>query len=190
MYQGKHVKKTNKPAVLAASLVLALVVAVGGTLAFLSTHTEDVVNTFTPASVPPEIHETFDGKVKSNVTIKNTGEVDAYIRAAVVITWVDDEGNVYGELPEEGENGDYTITYDLSNGWVKKDGYYYWRSVVASKGNTGELLTCQLNKDATPPDGYTLSVEILAQSIQAMPEYVVEEVWGVTVNSDGTLNIQ
>lgn len=84
----------------------------------------------------------------------------------------------------------YTITYDLSNGWVKKDGYYYWRSVVASKGNTGELLTCQLNKDATPPDGYTLSVEILAQSIQAMPEYVVEEVWGVTVNSDGTLNIQ
>lgn len=170
MYQGKHVKKTNKPAVLAASLVLALVVAVGGTLAFLSTNTEDVVNTFTPASVPPEIHETFDGKTKSEVKIENTGEVDAYIRAAVIVNWLklDADGNVESVLGEQPVLGtDYTVSpEDPENGWVlHTDGYYYYTSAVKPGYSTGNLFDSITQEQEKT--GYELSVEILAQSIQA-----------------------
>lgn len=186
MYQGKHVKKTNKPAALAASLVLALVVAVGGTLAFLSTNTEDVVNTFTPASVPPEIHEKFDGKTKSEVKIENTGEVDAYIRAAVVITWVDDEGNVYGELPKEGT--DYSISWEL-DGWKKHGDYYYYTEVVpATDGQNFTGVLIKEIKQLKEKTGYELSVEILAQSIQADGvtsdgKKPVVDAWGVDPES-------
>ena len=125
MYQGKHMKKSKKPAALLASLALVLGIMVAGTIAFLVTNTGPVVNTFTPTNVPPEIHEEFDGTTKSNVTIENQGNTDAYIRAAVMVNWVDESGNVLGQVPVEGT--DYTITYDLDNGWVQgADGYYYW----------------------------------------------------------------
>ena len=43
---------------------------------------------------------------------------------------------------------------------------------------------------AAPVAGYTLHVEILAQSIQAEPDAAVKEAWGVTVtNTNGTKTI-
>ena len=170
MYMGKRVKKTNKPLALLASLVLVFGVAVAGTVAFLTTHTGDVVNTFTPGEVPNRVVEDFNGSVKKDVAIENTGNVPAYIRAAVVVTWVDGSGNVYGEVPVKGT--DYTWTPG-NDGWVEDGGYYYYTSAVAAGGKTGVLFTdCQqinLTDGMSPnqPAGYSLSVEILSQSIQA-----------------------
>ena len=91
-------RMTNKRAFLAvAMIVLLLTASVGGTAAFLTDGTDEVANVFTPADVTSEVVEPYwqDGNiVKSNVTIRNTGNIDVYMRAAIVVTWQDANGNV------------------------------------------------------------------------------------------------
>ena len=171
---GKRVMKTKKPVALVALLVL-LCCTVAGTVAYLVTSTNSVTNTFTPASVTTEVVETFANGVKSDVKIKNTGNIDAYIRVAVVANWANSAGDVYGgAVPTEGT--DYTAPV-LQNGWIKVGDYYYYTSAVPAGSSTGtlfapieQLTTC---KDAN----YGLQVTILADGIQAEPVHVVADVW-------------
>ncbi len=173
---GKRVMKTKQPVALVA-LLLLLCCTVAGTLAYLVDSTDPVTNTFTPASVSTEVKEDFDGITKSNVTIKNTGNIDAYIRATVVVNWASDKevGVVSGTAPKEGT--DYTIDWTMVN-WVKVGDYYYYTQKVAAKGETKQLFTdCKLKEGVTPPSGYHLQVTILADGIQAEPVHVVADVW-------------
>lgn len=173
---GKRVMKTKQPVALVA-LLLLLCCTVAGTLAYLVDSTDPVTNTFTPASVSTEVNEDFDGITKSNVTIKNTGNIDAYIRATVVVNWASDKevGVVSGTAPKEGT--DYTIDWTMVN-WVKVGDYYYYTQKVAAKGETKQLFTdCKLKEGVTPPSGYHLQVTILADGIQAEPVHVVADVW-------------
>lgn len=189
MKNGKHAAAGGmKRSLVLVVSVLALVLAVaGGTLAWLSANTTPVTNTFTPAQVSCTVEENFDGTTKKDVQIKNTSNIDAYIRAYVVVTWKDAQGNVYGKLPVK--NTDYTMTGPEA-GWVEKDGYYYYTSPVAANGGlTGVLISeCKLNEGVMPPaDGYSLSVEIIAEAIQSQPTTTVTSVWPVTVDTDGAL---
>jgi hypothetical protein len=109
----------------------------------------------------------------------------------VVITWMSqDESTVYAATPVEGT--DYTITYAQNNGWVKgSDGYWYYTAPVAAGETTATLLeSCTLT--GTAPEGYTLSVEIVASSIQSSPSEAVLEAWSCVsaVSSSQTLTIQ
>ena len=90
-------------------LILAVVLAIGGTLAYIIANTEEVKNKFTPGEVRCEVVEQFEKpyKVKSDVKIKNTGNTAAYIRATYVVTWQKDDGTVNGKMPVVGT--DYTI---------------------------------------------------------------------------------
>lgn len=174
---GKRVMKTKQPVALVA-LLLLLCCTVAGTLAYLVTSTDPVTNTFTPAHVTTAVDETFEKGVKSDVKIQNTGDIPAYIRAAVIINWADANGNVYGgAVPEKGT--DYTITW-TKEGWVEHNGYYYYTAPVAAGALTGELFTdCKLAEKVTPPEGYNLQVTILADGIQAEPIDAVKQAWGV-----------
>lgn len=187
--------KARKIGLLTSLLVLATV-AVGGTLAYLIDTTDAVVNTFEPTSVPIEVVEDFDGETKKNVKIQNNGNIPAYIRATYVVNWADEEGNILGTPPVENE--DYTI--ELNEGdWIECDGYYYHTKPVAANGETAVFIeTCSLataTEDSentvpvTPPDGYYLRVDVLAQSVQSVPEEAIEELWDVdvTVEGDGTI---
>ena len=186
MYRGKHRvhSKSKKKLILLVSLVMLLTVAVGGTLAYLTASTDPLPNIFTTSGVPISVQEDpFDGTVKNNVKIQNDGNTDAYIRAAVVVTWQDSEGNVYAVKPEAGV--DYQITFPTGTGWVYRtaDGFYYYTASVASNNQTGVLLTnCKPLKSA-PADGYTLCVEIVAESVQAKGVdnggKAVVKAWGV-----------
>lgn len=88
MYNPKHStpRRPGRPlssrkALFALVSVLVLIfAAVGVTVAYLQTQTEPLENQFTPAKVSCKVEETFDGNVKSNVTIRNTGDTDAFIR--------------------------------------------------------------------------------------------------------------
>ena len=71
--------------------------------------------------------------------------------------------------------------------WFEKDGYYYAKAPVAPKGNTPVLIEKCTEVAANAPDGYTLSLEILADAIQSTPTRAVEQAWGVTVDTDGLL---
>ena len=110
IYKANNGKK--KISAIAICLLLTVVMATGATLAYLSTSTNPVKNTFTPAKVGNYVDEKFEtidlgqGKTvtaKQNVTIQNairledgtittTDIVDAYIRATVVVTWRSQDG--------------------------------------------------------------------------------------------------
>ena len=175
---GKRVMKTKQPVALVALLVL-LCCTVAGTLAYLVDKTPEVKNTFEPAHVSTAVDETFKNGVKSDVKIKNTGDIDAYIRATVVVNWASDTevGVVSGTAPKEGT--DYTIDWTMVN-WIKVGDYYYYTQKVAAKGETKQLFTdCKLKEGVTPPSGYHLQVTILADGIQAEPIDAVKQAWGV-----------
>lgn len=178
--------RRNKSFVLLASIVMLVLGVVGGTLAYIVANTEAVVNTFNPSVVTCKVSEAFDGKTKTNVKIENTGDTEAYIRAAIVVTWQDGDGNVYGKAPIKGT--DYTLT--LANaGWNKStvDGYYYHTEPVPAVGDTetGTLISSCTQIGYGPAEGYTLHVEILAEAIQSAPTTTVETSWGVKIASDG-----
>lgn len=190
MYQGKRHKRSRrrsgKSAALLVSLLLILTVTVGGTIAFLMDSDGPLHNLFNPSQITTEVEETVKDNTKSNVSIKNTGNTDAWIRAAVVITWQDKDGNVYGQAPVE--NTDYTIELGSSEWLLGTDGFYYWSSPVAAGDATGILITKCTSKN-TAPDEYYLTVEIIASGIQSKPTHVFGTEWassGYSVNSDGT----
>ena len=184
----------KRAGVLLAAIALLLAAAVGGTVAFLVDRTGDVVNTFNPTKVSVNIDEKFDNFVKSDVKITNNvtdeqGGIAAYIRAKIVITWQDEDGNVYGQMPAAGT--DYTITWGSETDWdiETSDGFYYHKAPVAPGDSTGVLIEKCEPVEANTPEGYNLHVEILAQGIQAAPTSVVAGEWGVNVERDETTGI-
>ena len=118
MYNGSHVSprkksgRSRRPLLLLVSLVLILALAVGGTVAWLNSSSGPVTNTMIPGKVPITINETFDGATKSGVTVTNTGNIDAYIRVAIVANAVDAEGNIV--------NGHATKDLDMKNWETQK----------------------------------------------------------------------
>lgn len=196
-YDGKYLQSEHKQlrrpkrlATLLVSLLLVLGVAVGGTVAFLSTSTGSKVNTFTPSKVTCEVTETFKNNVKSNVAVKNTGDTTAFIRAAINVTWMSNQDaanqTVSAKVPVK--DTDYSITLAENTNWIQgADGYYYYQLPVDPQGSTGVLIEeCKLLNYASVPDGYHLSVEIVASAIQSAPDSVVQSMWHVTVE-DGKI---
>ena len=141
---------SKKPLTLFVALVLLLTLAVGGSLAWLVSN-DDVTNSMVPGQVPIEIDEVINGTTKTSITIQNTGNIDAYIRVAVVANKVDKDGNItVGTAPE----------LKLGADWQKlEDGYYYYKGVVAPKASTESLGSIDFT-DA--------EVNILAESIQVL----------------------
>ena len=162
--------------ILAAALLL---VAVSTTAAFLIDRTPPMTNNFKPVSVTCKVLETFDteANVKSDVSVQNTGDISAYVRAMVVATWVSEEnGNVYGTAPVWGE--DYTVV-EGQPGWeMGSDGFYYCNLVIAAGGKTPTLFSTVTPVDGRTPEGYRLAVQIIASAIQAEPAEAVKEAWG------------
>lgn len=163
---------SKKTLITVISAALLFLVGTGSTLAYLFTGTASLENTFTPVQVSCAVVEneqvytanTVNVSSKGNVYIKNTSDVSAYIRAAVVVTWKSTNGNIYALNPVAGT--DYTCEVSSSNWTPGSDGFYYYSSAVDADALTTELITSAAQLKAGP-DGYYLSVEILAEAIQA-----------------------
>ena len=199
MYQGKYSERSNttpvrkgtakrrrlrwgKQFATLACIAVLLTGLVGSSLAWLMADTAPVINEFEPGEVPPTIHEEMNGNIKSNISVENTGNVPAYIRAKLVITWQDNEGNVLGKVPVEGD--DYRVS-GIGQGWVHDSGYFYYTSKVEPGHSTGVLCGSIEQTGVNPADGYTLHVEVLAESIQSEPERAVIDAWGWTPSDAG-----
>ena len=187
-YHGKFEspRKSRRMTMVAAlALALVLTVSAGGTLAWLFTSTDPVENTFSPGNVDCEVIEKFNGTAKSDVKIKNTGNTDAYIRAAVVVNWINKDGKVCAG------NHNNSASFASADGWILRGGYYYYTSPVEADKSTKNLIESIILGDAT--DGCKQQVTILAQAIQAEGvnaggKRPVELAWGVTVNADGNIS--
>lgn len=201
MYQGKRLQKkessgfrwqVKNAAMLIPALALLLTLSVGGTVAFLVAKGNPVRNEFTPSAVSCQVVEaSFNGETKSDVAILNTGNTEAYIRAAIVVTWKAAEGgNIYAVKPKE--NVDYTITLNDTDWVLGSDGFYYHKNPVAAGGTTQELIKNCYPEAGKVPAGYGLNVEILGSAIQSVPDSVVTSVWssGVSGVNGGILSIK
>lgn len=165
-------------------LILAML-TVGGTMAYIVTHTDSIVNIFNPSKVTTTVVENFDGTVKKDITVTNTGDIKAYVRVKLVTYRVDDAGNHIG--------GTATIPdFTPANGWVKYGDCYYYTQPVERNGTTPSLvgdagITLQRYTDA---DGGKQVIEVMAEGIQAgqnAPDdcgAAVKESWGVVITSN------
>ena len=127
MYKGKHLNGENKTfrkaTTVVISVLLLVTVMIGGTIAFLITATNPVVNKFTPSQVSCSVTENFNGTEKTNVNVTNTSDIKAYIRVKLVTYRVNADNLHIG--------GPAVIPkFTLGDNWVEKDGYYYYKLPV------------------------------------------------------------
>lgn len=167
---GSHAPKAKSTALIIA-IVLILVMAVGGTVAYIVTHTEPVINQFTPTEAKITVAENIENNVKKSITVKNdsTG-VPVYIRVALVANAIDDNGTVTGNaaVPE----------FTLGTGWVKIGEYYYYTSAVEVGASTGDLLSGKMTLEANT------QVIVVADAIQATPKDAVIAAWGEAIANE------
>ena len=198
-YEGKHRKATAAPVhgkairtgrltTMVIATVLLLALAIGGTLAWLSTKDAPIQNTFLPTNVTCKVTESFDRSngVKSNVNVKNTGTINAFIRVKLVTYRTNDQGQHIGgtaSLPE----------FTLGANWVKYGDYYYYTKPVAPdqepETNLADSMT--LTGSYTDADGGKQAIDVMAEAIQSVPEAAVKAAWGAgfSINADGSLNV-
>ena len=172
---------SRKVIVLAIAVVLLLSATVTGTLMYLVSKTTAVTNTFEPAEVTCEVQEDLNGTVKKDVTVKNTSNIDAYLRVKLVTYRVNEKGERIG--------GTAAIPgFTLGNGWFAKDGFYYYNKPVAP-GDTPatDLIGYKGIKlvEYIDADGGKQVIEVIAEAIQSVPTSVVEQMWNVKVDADG-----
>ncbi len=178
------------------AVIVTASMLVGAVYAVLSAKSNTVTNELTADTDPViTVAETFENNVKTNVKI-DVGDpgYTVYVRAKVIVTWKDDDGNVYSKIPT---SADYSIVYntvttpDAANQWFKGlDNIYYYTSPLT--GETGTLIT-SCEPIGTAPEGYHLSVEVITQVVQALGTTdnddipAVVDAWEVklTKNNDG-----
>lgn len=183
-YEARHLqrrrkRRSKKTGMLFLSLLLVIGMVVGGTVAWLSTKSAPITNTFLPTKVTCKVTESFDGTTKRNVNVTNTGDIDAYIRVKLVTYRVNDKEQHIGgtaSLP----------TFTLGKNWVSYHGYYYYRLPVAPGGSPETNLTesMTLIDSYTDADGGKQVIEVMAEAIQANGvaddgKKAVVKAWGV-----------
>ena len=163
--------------ILIASLVVSLILC-GTVLAYMFKQTEYKNNEFIPANVSCKVVEEFNGKQKTSIKVKNTGNIDAYLRVRFVSYWVDSDGNVVAKpssMPE----------INMAAGWLKgENNTYYYKTPVSPTNQTESLLSSPiiLQNDA---DGYMQVIDVFAEAIQSKPHNAVSDSWGVVIDSNG-----
>lgn len=171
---GSHARRTAKSSALIIALALILVLAVGGTVAYIFTQTGPVINTFTPTEAKITVDEKISGNQKTKITVKNTSTgVPVYIRVALVANMIDEDGNV---TPTEA-----VPTFTLGENWIQIGEYYYYKLPVQVGQSTGNLLKAPMELSEN------MQVVVLADAIQAEPTTAVTQAWDVTVDSNGVI---
>jgi alternate signal-mediated exported protein len=214
----------RKIALAASAVVLAALLITGGTLAWF-TDEQTATNIVTTGNVKIALHDSatdieWDGSsavtdpvsdfapvggivpsetVGKFVTVKNTGDNDAYVRIQIVPVWYK---TVEGTLVELTENekglagidedgiGVDSIAYTVNGtDWTARDedGYYIYKGILTS-GQTAPTLLSAVTFNSLLDNriaDLTVKIEIKAEAIQSdnMTGYDYETVWGATSSS-------
>lgn len=176
----------GRKAALILSLCLIFALAVGTTFALLKANTAPVTNTFKAATSDTHVDVKDSGNEKTGIFVKNEGTATSYVRVKLVMNWVSDDGKTIS-----GEPVNIDVKYDTTK-WFEQDGIYYYKTPVAPKDSTANLLQeGKPIKQENAPDGCHLEVTVLAESIQAAPSTAVEGAWtAVKVGPDSCLTLK
>ncbi len=161
------------------SAVLAVILCVNSTYAWVSDHTDIIDNNFALKKVDITLVETFENDVKSDVFVQNDGEATVYVRVALVEQVL----NTNNAIKANTTNESYFDYIGLpGDEWVQIGDYYYYKKPLLANENTSMLF-----KKATPKqdvkDNETLSLSVMTEGIQVNGI----EVWDVTLDSAGNI---
>ena len=170
--------KQRKWLIAATALVLACLVTLAVAAKYIKA-SNVLSNAFVPSPYGnPSIEEDLlmddaDGfQYKTNVAVQTDAtDYAVYVRLALILTWQDGSGRVYGEQPFLGT--DYTLVYNTTDWrYDSASGYYYCTAPVDSNTLSPYFMDAaqgqMLKQIQAGPEGYTLHVEIQAQTIQAV----------------------
>ena len=182
--QRRHKRRSKKTGMLFLSLLLVIGMVVGGTVAWLSTKSAPITNTFLLSHVSCSVTEEFNGTTKSNVNVTNTGDIDAFIRVKLVTYRVNDEEQHIGGIAKIPD-------FTPGAGWVENGDYYYYTKPVApgTKPAAALISSIDLIGSYTDADGGKQAIDVMAEAIQSVPEDAVQAAWGegFSIGTDGSL---
>lgn len=182
--QRRHKRRSKKTGMLFLSLLLVIGMVVGGTVAWLSTKSASITNTFLLSHVSCSVTEEFNGTTKSNVNVINTGDVDAFIRVKLVTYRVNDEEQHIGGIAK-------IHPFTPGAGWVENGDYYYYTKPVAPDKQPVDALISSIDLigSYTDADGGKQAIDVMAEAIQSVPENAVKAAWGegFSIGTDGSL---
>ena len=138
---------SNKTVAILLALVLAIGCAVGGTLAWLISKTEPVVNTFTYGDINIDLYEHEYNAGENNLGTEKTTKVDNYkiipgvdlpkdptveVKANSEACWL------FVKVEKQGTFVADKVTYEIANGWTALTDYtgVYYRAVDAVTADT------------------------------------------------------
>ena len=168
----------------ALPIALVLLIAVGGTVAYLSTRTNVKDNQFAFHPAGLEIVEDFDGWDAKQVLVKNTSKTVPGAARVMLLPRVEDaDGNMVSvdvgamAAPASGSTtftmGDFTfhLAEDWADNWFWQDGFFYCRTVLEPEGLSPLLLEkVEFTGDDAAKSKYAgmkIKVDVLAGILQA-----------------------
>ena len=179
----------SKISLWASVLALVVVIGVGATLALMSSSSNAVTNSFTAADIDTEIEEVLTNGDKQ-VSIKNYGPSDAYVRARIMVSGVNPANvEIVASEAEIGTPAADKVYLVMKNQtlWVQEDGaaqeddFYYYLGVLGADKSSKNLLDKVVLGDELAADKDfldTFSVTIYHESVLAInqPESITVEV--------------
>jgi len=155
------------------TVILLVTVAVGATLAYIVTVTDPLRNVFADANV--SCSTTYDEETGTWI-VTNDGDVEAYIRVAVIPYLMNESGDVYWDNPI------YTVTHAVAADWTSfgAHNYYYYQYPLPA-GHS--LLFGKVNVDTSMGSGLNYSdimVTVNAEAFQVGSAEALEDAWNVT----------
>ena len=146
----------SKISLWASVLALVIVIGVGVTMALSAVNSNLVNNTFAVADIDTEIEEKGLTEGDKQVSIKNYGPSDAYVRARIMVSGVNPENvEIVSEEPVEGDVAADTVYLVMQNNgtgdkqWTKEDSdtngnysddFYYYLDVLTKDESSKNLL--------------------------------------------------
>ena len=182
MNENKKIKNRKKRKVVNAILLSSiLLVGVSITLAYFFSSSEIISNIFVSPKPSLEVVQVENGK---QISIKNTGNVDLFVRVHIQNLWEVNEADVGGEklssisaiTPDPKD-----VQYKVLPFWISesKDGYYYYSNPL-EKGQSVDFTNVDGIKFTDSKDGFTYQLNVLASGIQINYD-AVTEAWGIDV---------
>ena len=138
----------SKISLWASVLALVVIIGIGATLALMASPSNSVTNSFSAADIDTEIEENItDGN--KQVSIKNYGPSDAYVRARIMVSGVNPTDVVIVPSEDAIETVEADKVYLVMANpelWVQdtnaqeQDDFYYYLGVLAKDQKSANLL--------------------------------------------------
>lgn len=174
-------------------LMIFFILVTSISLAYMFRKTNSITNLLKPAVVSCEVYEMVNDSdteqpssqikvtTKNSITVKNTGNIEAYIRVKLVTYWVNEKGQVIGKSSPK-----LTVEFN-QNDWVyyPQQEIYYYKYPVSPTQSTSNLLSnsIPLNPSITE---YQV-IDVFAEAIQSQPSNAVINSWQVKINESQSI---